>query len=272
MLLILIGILIIVLYINSFNKRDKNLDYKLTPEYQKSGYDDKLRTDIIKGLEITIKSEIISNYSNREFRTKAIENLIDTREATFYINIESLAQQHKISHDATFDAIFSACNYVRHQFDIPVQTIPVNSTNRKENHIQPSLSDSVGFTKKQKLSCNIFLSGITSTSYITNPSLWKSYATIERKQLELLGLSIEETTEYLPTIQENFPLQKDILKSLNDSQKDFLVSMAIDLLCCNGKPSKEEYAKFEKAFEKVACIDRDEFAERVLKINGLMNN
>lgn len=126
-MLILVAIIAVVIYIYSFNNRDKNLDYKLTPEYQKSGYDDKLRTDIIKGLEITIKKEIIGNYSNKDFRRKAIENFIETRESYFYLNIESLSQQHKISHNATFDAIFDACNYIRVQFDIPAQSVSKTS-------------------------------------------------------------------------------------------------------------------------------------------------
>lgn len=276
MILILVVVIIIVIYIYSFNNRDRNLDYKLAHHYQKSGNDDKLRTDIIKGLEITIKKEVINNFSDRHIRTKAIENLIDTREAIFYVNIESLSQQHKISHNATFDAIFLACNYTRLQFGIPTQSIPVNNLNKIETNngeqIQSLHSDSHNLTEKQKLACNIFLCGITSTSYITNPSLWELYSNIERKQIEFLSLLIPEFTfEYLATVQQNFPLQKEILKSLNNRQKNFLVSMAIDLLWCNGKPSKEEYIKFEKAFDKIACIDKDEFAERVLKINGLMN-
>ena len=269
-----IFILAVIIYVYSFNNRDRNLDYKLTPQYQKSGYDDKLRTDIIKGLEITIKKEVINNFSDKYLRTKAIENLIDTREATFYINIESLSQQHKISHNATFDAIFSACNYTRLQFGIPSQSIPssANSTQaHKVENIPTSLSDSYILTKKQKLSCAVFLGHITHSSYLENPDLYKLYSNIERKQLKFLGLSMSETNNYLETIQQNHSLYKEILRSLNDKQKDFLVSMAIELLWCDGKPSEEEYIKFEKSFAGVVSMNKDEFAERILKLNGIMN-
>lgn len=267
-MLILVAIIAVVIYIYSFNNRDKNLDYKLTPEYQKLGYDDKLRTDIIKGLEITIKKEIIGNYSNKDFRRKAIENFIETRESYFYLNIESLSQQHKISHNATFDAIFTACNYARVQFGIPAQTIPTSSPDHRQK--DTALSETYSLTKEQKLACNTFLCGITSNSYIANPSLWKLYNNIEIKQVEFLGLPIPEFTfEYLATVQKNFPLQKETLKTLNNSQKDFLVSMALDLLTCNGVPSEEEYSKFEKAFDKVAGIDKNDFSDRILKINAV---
>jgi hypothetical protein len=276
MILILVLLIIVVIYISSFNNRDRNLDYKLTPEYQKTGNDDKLRTDIIKGLEITIKKEVISNFSDRTLRTIAIENLIETREVAFYMNMESLAQQHKISHNATFDAIFSACNYTRLQFGIPAQTVPVNKSKssnlEKENIMKPNLSDSLGLTKKQKLCCNIFFGSIISSSYISKPSLWKSYSRVEKIQLGYLGLSMSETLEYLEVVQQSrYLILRETLKTFNDKQIDFLVSMAIELLWCDGIPSKEEFIKFEEVFEKILLIDKDGFSERILKINGLMN-
>lgn len=268
-MLILVAIIAVVIYIYSFNNRDKNLDYKLTPEYQKSGYDDKLRTDIIKGLEIKIKNEVINNYSNKDFRIKAIENVIEARESYLYLNIEPLSQQHKISHNATFDAIFDACNYIRVQFGIPAQALPNNT-----NKIQEKSTDLIKLSQKQKLSFNIFLGYIIHSCYSTNPYLHKLYKAVERKQLNDLGLSMSETIHYLELVNTDLysrNLYMEIMKSLNDKEKDLLVSMALDLLTCNGMPSEEEYIKFEKAFDKVVGIDKDDFSNRLIKINAILD-
>ena len=129
-MLILVAIIAVVIYIYSFNNRDKNLDYKLTQQYQKLSNDEKLRADIIEGLEINIKKDILNNnFANKRFKIVEIENFINEREVTFYMHIESLSQQHKISHNVVFDTIFDACNYVRVQFGIPAQTIPTNINN-----------------------------------------------------------------------------------------------------------------------------------------------
>lgn len=273
--LIFLVILVIVIYVYSFNNRDRNLDYKLTPQYQKSGNNDKLRTDIIKSLEITIKNEIISNYSNRDFRNKAIENFIDAREVSFYKNVNILSQQHKISHNEVYDEVFLGCNYVRVQFNIPTQPIPLNEPQKigdfSSENSNPSKSDSFGLTKKQKLSCNALLSSIIYSTKAEKPELYKLYTNVERNQLEFLGLKISETSSYLGAIQGNFPLHKEILKSLNNKQKDLLISMALDLLTCNGIPSKDEYVKFEQVFEKVAGIDKNDFSDRILKINAIID-
>jgi len=125
MVVLIIIALIVLIYIISFNKRDRDLDYKLSSQYQKSDNEDKIRTDIIKGLEITIKKDVLNTFKDDFLRIEAIKHIIKDREVTFYINIESIAQQNNISHAATFDAIFFACNYVRSHYGIEPEVYPV---------------------------------------------------------------------------------------------------------------------------------------------------
>lgn len=262
--------MIVSIYFYSFNSRDRNLDYKLSEPYQKSGNDEKLRTDIINGLKTTIKNEVIKNFSDPIIISKAIENLIDKRETAFLNNLDSLSKQYKISQNVTKDTVFLACDYVRDLYKTPFK-----SDNKIENHRSKKeempLSESIDFTKKQKLACNIFLGHIIHSTYKSNPELYKLYKKVERNQLEFLGLSIYETTDYLEWTQKNHSYYLETLRSLNETQKDFLVSMALELLCCNGLPVQDEYMKFESAFEKVLFISKDEFANKVIKINALVN-
>lgn len=121
-MVIIIAILIVAgfIYINSFTGTPS--EYKINIHYQLSSGQEKLRTDIIEGLKSNILIDILeNNIFNKNKRIKEIENFIDMREATFYIHIESLAKQHKLSHDTTFNTIFEACNYVRKENRIPEQ-------------------------------------------------------------------------------------------------------------------------------------------------------
>lgn len=107
-------------YLNSFMNTPS--EYKLSLDYQFSSGKEKLETDIIQGLKSNIKIDILGNNDmNRVKKRKEIEDFIEMREATFYIHIEPLSKQHKISHDVTFNTIFSACNIVRKQYGIPEQ-------------------------------------------------------------------------------------------------------------------------------------------------------
>jgi hypothetical protein len=119
---VIIFVLLVVgfIYINSFVGTPS--EYKINIHYQLSSGQEKLKTDIIEGLKNNIQIDILgNNIFNKHKRIKEIENFIDIREATFYMHIELLAKQHKLSHDTTFNTIFDACNYVRKENRIPEQ-------------------------------------------------------------------------------------------------------------------------------------------------------
>ncbi|WP_379692894.1 hypothetical protein [Flavobacterium sp. HJSW_4] len=273
MIIFFVILLAIALYFYAFNNRDKNLDYKLTSEYQKSGNDDKLRADILKELETVIKKEVITSFSDATLRIKAIENLIKTREASYYLNIESIAQQYKISHSATFDAIFSSLNHVRFKFNLPTESYPSHGKQKtKKTDITESefFSDvAQSLTRTQKLACNTFIAGITSFNYITDASVRQLYSNIADSHLKILDLRLSETYAYQDILFTNMKSHKDTLNSLNDKQKDLLVFMAMELLWCNGEPTQLQYNKFQKEFERTLAISENDFAQRVLKLSSI---
>lgn len=276
MFIILVIILIVLVYGYSFNNRNKDLDYKLSAPYQQLGNDEKLKADIVAGLEITINNEVIKNFSDATLIKKAIKNLIEKRENSLHENINSISKQYKISQKIVKDTIPLACNYVRLKYDVSSQSAnsSVKKPKSKEIKTEASFTKSFDLTKKQKLACNIFLYGIIHSSYTArreNPKLYELYNKVEKNQLEFLGISIYETTDYLEWAQKNRSLYIETLRSLNNTQKDYLVFMAMELLWCNGTPDQEEYIKFEKSFDKILLMSKEEFAERIIKIGTLVS-
>lgn len=270
-ILIFIIILVVIIYFYSFNNRDRNFDYKLDSEYQKAGNDDKLKTDIIVGIETTIKNDIVKNLSDAFLINSAIKNFVEKRQFDLLNNIESLSKQYKISSKTVKNSIFLACNYVRAKHDISLQSDTNTVKKPKPKKTKSSLSESISFTKMQKLACNAFLGNIIRSSYKENPNLYELYRKVDRSQHEFLGLSPSETTDYLEWAQRNRSSYLDTLETLNNTQKDFLVSMAVEFLSCNGLPTQDEYMKFEKSFEKFLSMSKEEFAERIIKINAVIN-
>jgi len=70
-----------------------------------------------------------------------------------------------------------------------------------------------------------------------------------------LGYSVEECSSYLNMYGNGRTL--DDLKQLTSSQKDYLLTTAFDLMCCDGKPNEKEISDFVFAFEKLGYTQDD---------------
>lgn len=128
-----------------------------------------------------------------------------------------------------------------------------------------SLVDS--FSKNQKLS-SVTLIRLISSGCEDKLKI-KLQEEVIKKQAVFLGLNFSECESFLNNLNP-LDLPKEF-KSFNNIQKDFLVSMAYEILFCGGMPSDREYIIGENVFRNIANIGNDDFLKRIEKIQALGN-
>lgn len=113
MVIFIIIVLVVIIYIYKFNNRDRNLDYKHSPEYQNLTIADKMTIDIINGLEASIKQDVLDKFSDDHTRITAIKSIINQRENSFLNNIYQISNQERISIPLASKVVKTACDTVR---------------------------------------------------------------------------------------------------------------------------------------------------------------
>lgn len=123
------------------------------------------------------------------------------------------------------------------------------------------------FSIKQKLSAITLMRAIVGGTQDANKAKLQEEQII--KQVRLLGISVVECDNFMNNL--NLESLKRELISLNNAQKDFIVSMTMELLHTGGEPTDRDIMITENIFEKLANINPDELDERAVKIKAIGN-
>ena len=102
-----------IIYIYKFNNRDRNLDYKYSPEFKNLSKADKMVIEITNGLEAAIKQDVLNKFDDDYTKFIAITSIINQRESSFLNNINQIAYQENISIPLAKKVIKTACDFVR---------------------------------------------------------------------------------------------------------------------------------------------------------------
>ncbi|POY40375.1 hypothetical protein C3L50_06950 [Flavobacterium alvei] len=113
MVIFIIILLVVIVYIYKFNNRDRNLDYKYSPEFKNLSNVDKMLIEIINGLEASIKQDVLNKFADDYTKIVAITSIINQRETSFLNSINEIANQENISVALAKKVINTACNTVR---------------------------------------------------------------------------------------------------------------------------------------------------------------
>ena len=113
MVIFIIIVLVVIIYIYKFNNRDRNLDYKYSPEFKNLSKADKMVIEITNGLEAAIKQDVLNKFDDDYTKFIAITSIINQRESSFLNNINQIAYQENISIPLAKKVIKTACDFVR---------------------------------------------------------------------------------------------------------------------------------------------------------------
>lgn len=123
-ILIIVGVVII--YFVNFNNRNREEDYKYTPAYRDLDNQDKMRMDMIAGLNKLVKDTIneldMKGETPEILYFSYIINAIKSRKEFLIKNTITLSSQYKTSYSETLDIIDECCDgiakdYINSSYD-----------------------------------------------------------------------------------------------------------------------------------------------------------
>ncbi|WP_310560162.1 hypothetical protein [Flavobacterium sp.] len=88
--------------------------------------------------------------------------------------------------------------------------------------------------------------------------------------LKELDIKYKEYDDYINCI--NPEIIRNKLTDISNSEKDLLITLAYEVLFCDGMPNEKEYVLMENLFKNIAKINQDELMKGFQKIQTLLNH